>query len=175
MPCLECPDPVLARGLCGKHYRKAHRAGTLDVVANPPQHAPDEQHKLAGLDTDALTATCIICGPTRVKHRKGRGKYVCVGGSSYGAGRQERPYVYGDGQRVPNAVAREAYAIMMEDQQGLCAICKRPPRAGTGLVLDHCHDSGKLRGLLCSSCNLAIGLLQDDPDQLDAAAQYLRA
>ena len=49
--------------------------------------------------------------------------------------------------------------------------------AGTeplGLVIDHNHKTGKVRGLLCGSCNTGIGLLKDSPDVLDAAIEYLQ-
>jgi hypothetical protein len=62
-------------------------------------------------------------------------------------------------------------------QGGLCAICRRLPIGrgkGDLLVVDHCHGRGHVRGLLCGNCNIAIGLLMDDPVIVDAAAAYLR-
>lgn len=63
-------------------------------------------------------------------------------------------------------------------QHGLCAICRDAERSdrehGVGLVVDHNHDTGEVRGLLCSRCNMAIGLLRDNPYwALDAAAYLL--
>jgi hypothetical protein len=56
-------------------------------------------------------------------------------------------------------------------QNGLCAICKRHmPNTNH----DHDHITGKPRGLLCSQCNSALGLLQDSPELVDVAAAYLR-
>lgn len=61
-------------------------------------------------------------------------------------------------------------------QEGLCAICQRPPR-GRGhearLHRDHDHETGETRAMLCGPCNKAIGLLNDDPDLVCAAASYL--
>ena len=69
----------------------------------------------------------------------------------------------------------EQYKLMYEQQRGLCLICEKPP---TGrfkkLAVDHCHSTGKIRGLLCSGCNRAIGYLKDDPQMLEKAAAYLR-
>lgn len=46
-------------------------------------------------------------------------------------------------------------------------------RYDSGLVVDHCHDTGKVRGMLCHNCNRAIGLLQDSTDLLKTAVNYL--
>lgn len=64
---------------------------------------------------------------------------------------------------------------MLEEQGGVCAICAGP-RSGPGnrFHVDHCHDSNKVRGLLCGNCNTAIGLLGDDPERAEKAAAYLR-
>lgn len=57
-----------------------------------------------------------------------------------------------------------------EEHGGKCAICKRerPP-----LCLDHDHETGRVRGLLCRKCNAALGFLDDDPDLVFTAAMYL--
>ncbi len=61
------------------------------------------------------------------------------------------------------------------DQEGKCAICKKKRYTSAGrLMVDHCHDSGAPRGLLCSKCNFAIGLLDDDAVSVDNAGIYLR-
>jgi Recombination endonuclease VII len=55
-----------------------------------------------------------------------------------------------------------------------CEICRRLPSAKKRICLDHCHLTGKFRGWLCDSCNRALGLFQDNPAVLIAAATYLR-
>lgn len=67
----------------------------------------------------------------------------------------------------------EEYTQMVEDQKGLCKICKKVPTK-RGLVVDHNHETGEVRGLLCIPCNSGIGLLGDHPELLLAAAEYLR-
>jgi hypothetical protein len=66
------------------------------------------------------------------------------------------------------------YQAMHKAQGGCCAICRRP---GNGrwkeLAIDHDHKTGAVRGLLCGSCNKAIGCLLDDPSVVRAAAAYL--
>lgn len=56
-----------------------------------------------------------------------------------------------------------------------CAICFEAPRLGERLAVDHCHETGVVRGLLCRRCNTGIGLLRDDPMVLNAAVAYLEA
>jgi len=79
-------------------------------------------------------------------------------------------------------VTEEDYAFMLAVQNGVCAICLRPERVkrakGTTpkmLSVDHIHGTPKVRGLLCHSCNIALGLFEDDLLLLDAAMRYLRA
>lgn len=78
----------------------------------------------------------------------------------------------------------EDYNQMFEQQKGLCLICNKPEtirnkRAGKvgeikNLVVDHCHKTGKIRGLLCMNCNQGIGKLQDDINLLQKAIEYLK-
>lgn len=70
----------------------------------------------------------------------------------------------------------ERYDQLMAEQDGACAICgvAGPEAARWGkLVVDHDHETGEVRGLLCSNCNCAIGLLGDSPELLTKAAGYL--
>jgi len=60
-------------------------------------------------------------------------------------------------------------------QNGLCAICGKPPTAKKKfLSVDHDHETGLVRGLLCFNCNLALGHFQDDLTLVEKAANYLR-
>jgi Recombination endonuclease VII len=65
------------------------------------------------------------------------------------------------------------YDAMLARQGGVCAICQK--HRGKTLCVDHCHVTGKVRGLLCRLCNAAIGFLEDDPRNAWAAAVYLEA
>ena len=73
----------------------------------------------------------------------------------------------------------DAYTAMLENQDNKCAICKKEEtfRNGTGnivsLAVDHDHETGKVRGLLCKDCNQSIGKFNDDPELLYSAYQYL--
>lgn len=78
-------------------------------------------------------------------------------------------------------ITPEQYTQMLEAQGGVCAICCQPERgrAKNGrikkLAVDHDHETGAVRGLLCANCNKGIGNLGDDPERLMAAAAYLIA
>lgn len=65
----------------------------------------------------------------------------------------------------------DQYAAMVADQAGCCAICQQS--SSRTLHVDHCHATGKIRALLCSRCNAALGSMRDNPDLLRAAADYL--
>lgn len=76
----------------------------------------------------------------------------------------------------------EEYDAMLDRQGGLCAICRGPETAidgRTGVVrrlhIDHCHSTGRVRGLLCHGCNQGIGGLRDRVDLLVSAIDYLRS
>ena len=72
------------------------------------------------------------------------------------------------------------YFKLFQKQSGCCAICKLPEskkRAGriVELAIDHNHINGKIRGLLCSKCNTALGLLNDSIELILAAGIYLES
>lgn len=65
----------------------------------------------------------------------------------------------------------EDYDRLVESQDGRCLICDEEPEET--LRVDHCHDGGHVRGLLCHRCNAGLGLFGDDPQRLRNAADYL--
>ena len=66
-------------------------------------------------------------------------------------------------------ITLEQYNKMAQEQNNVCLICKQEKK----LVVDHCHDTGTVRGLLCSECNISIGLLKETPQYFVNAIQYL--
>jgi hypothetical protein len=65
------------------------------------------------------------------------------------------------------------YERILASQGGVCALCRRPPRPGISLHVDHEHTSNRIRGLLCFQCNNALGDIEDNLAWLDAARYYL--
>lgn len=75
-------------------------------------------------------------------------------------------------------LTQDRYDAMFVAQGGLCAICQEPERAVLRgvvkrLCVDHDHETGRVRALLCARCNRAVGMMQDDPELLSLAAGYL--
>jgi hypothetical protein len=72
-------------------------------------------------------------------------------------------------------LTEDGYQQLLEVQGGCCAICSSPDAdsRGRALHVDHDHNTGKVRGLLCKNCNQALGLLADDSARLRKAASYL--
>ena len=75
-------------------------------------------------------------------------------------------------------ISVEEYLALALKQNGCCAICggrnkEGPQRRAQHLAVDHCHASEKVRGLLCTNCNLGLGNFQDSPAFLRLAAAYL--
>lgn len=71
----------------------------------------------------------------------------------------------------------EDYEEIFDRQNGCCAICKSKVSNNKNyrLFVDHCHDTLKIRGLLCQQCNLALGLFKDSPTILKKAIEYLES
>ena len=70
-------------------------------------------------------------------------------------------------------ITLEQYNQMFVNQNGVCCICKQGTNDGSHLRVDHNHITGKVRGLLCSTCNTAIGMMKDDASLFLEAIKYL--
>lgn len=122
--------------------------------------------------------TCLTCGlsfertvtPGNLKRRCDE----CVR-AAYNERSRPKYRPYDLGRRY--GITPDDYDRMLAEQGGLCAICRQPERSNRNrsLAVDHNHRTGLVRGLLCSHCNRAIGLLADDPTRLIRALAYLGA
>jgi len=66
------------------------------------------------------------------------------------------------------------FHAMLQQQENKCAACGDTFAAGKSTHLDHCHKTGRVRGVLCRACNLALGFLQDSPTRISGLLTYLR-
>jgi hypothetical protein len=71
-------------------------------------------------------------------------------------------------------ISLDSFNELLEIQNGKCAICRQPESKKQRLSVDHDHNTGEVRGLLCFACNAGIGFLQDSSKVLQKAAKYLK-
>jgi Recombination endonuclease VII len=83
-------------------------------------------------------------------------------------------YRKGIWRRRAYGITHDEFRAMVETQGGRCAL-GHELRASDELVVDHDHDSGAIRGLLCRLCNVGLGAFRDDPTFLRAGAEYLES
>lgn len=114
-----------------------------------------------------------------VRHRESR----LARNRRYYLANPERSFEYARARHLRRAygLTVEDYAALMAAQQGGCASCGQPetevdPRVNRvrQLAVDHCHETGEIRGLLCRKCNTALGLLGESLSVVEALAEYLR-
>ena len=117
--------------------------------------------------------TCIKCGeskPLSDFHNLAKGKQ---GKHSYC--KECLTYYVGTRQyRVKYNMTREDRSELIEKQNGQCAICGYFFKSEKHTHIDHCHTTNKIRGILCTHCNVAIGLLKDSTEILENAIKYLK-
>jgi hypothetical protein len=126
--------------------------------------------------THRVCRNCGINKPLGEFHRAHKGLYgrkaicsTCTGAKRTDRRRHQLKSKYG--------ITPADYERLLEQQGGCCAICGSHDSYGktNRLAVDHDHETGEVRALLCNKCNPAIGLMDDDPERLEAAASYLRA
>lgn len=95
--------------------------------------------------------------------------------------RKMMPHVFKNQElRKGFGISLDDYQRMLSDQGGQCGICGSTT-GGTrhgkdkAFAVDHCHETGKVRGLLCEACNQGIGKMKDDPVLLRKAADYIES
>lgn len=141
----DCQKPAHTRGWCTKHYKRWLMHG------DPLRKR--ECRSCGSPPTNPVGHP--YCDPCRIEARR-------------------------DWQRAANlrryGVTVAEYERLIKVQRGRCAICRTTDPGGghVSFAIDHDHISGHVRGLLCRNCNSAIGMLQDDPDIIAAAAAYVR-
>ena len=105
-------------------------------------------HRLSSINKEQRTAICENCGLVRVRKRPGG--YKCSAGA----------YL---------ADIKVKYGKQFDQRPLTCEVCLGKNR----IVYDHAHSSGVFRGWLCNACNVALGLLRDDPVRIRKLAEYI--
>jgi plasmid stability protein len=85
-----------------------------------------------------------------------------------------KAYMSGYSRRKLYGITELDYARMFVEQNGVCAICKEKDSSGKQLAVDHDHETGKIRALLCHGCNLTLGKVKDSVALLEAMITYLK-
>jgi hypothetical protein len=140
-----------------------------------------------------MKKTCKTCGEEKSLELFSKGKkYVngyrphCIECrrkyeiESYYKHKHKKPYDYKEDKdrklKAAYGIGYAEYLTMLEAQNGCCAICGTNDTGGRkAFHVDHCHNTGKVRGLLCGNCNSGIGNLRDDIELLKRAIQYLES
>lgn len=105
-------------------------------------------HRLTEIDTDAMSGLCAHCGPVSIVSR-GQGRFRCVIGRDAASLKSTN---HRDGS---HGLSRQEAKDLVEEA-GQCALCP----STNDLVVDHCHKTGRIRGVLCRMCNLRLGHLE---------------
>lgn len=139
---------------------------------------PKENHKWhLALRCDR---TCTRCDKFKPRAEFNDGRYRCKRCSAEGQRewaeknpeKSRRLRVVGNLRKY--GLTPEKYDTMLAAQSGSCAICRRPDNEPFSMfAVDHDHGTGRVRGLLCTNCNVLIGHARDEPEILRSAAEYL--
>jgi hypothetical protein len=75
-------------------------------------------------------------------------------------------------------LSHEQYEQMVEAQQSMCRVCGKPlgdPPRGRLHFVDHCHRTGRVRGIVHAKCNMLVGVYETDPNVFDAVKEYVES
>lgn len=124
---------------------------------------PERKHYAGGL--------CRECYRSTDRHKAQRHAYYKKNIENYRKHQQSRTERCVPQKRL-YGVSAEQIKAMLEAQGYVCAICGAPPKR-KALAVDHDHNTGRVRAMLCHPCNGALGLMRDDPERLRKAIAYL--
>lgn len=144
------------------------------------------RHRLSSVDLDERTATCSVCGPGRITTRgmrNGKMRVACISvRRRHDVSAAQRGALRAKWLRFRYRLTVEQFDALLEAQGGRCAICLTTDPGSESWNVDHdhacCPDGGQtcgncIRGLLCMSCNLMLGLLKDDAGAVRRILAYL--
>lgn len=157
-----CASAAKTRGMCYPHYKRAKRVGQ----ELPHRECPECRVGRAQKNRRYCSEGC---------HAQATARQRSLSAKRFRARHPEKAKAISRGTvlRMLYGLSVEQYEAMLKDQGAACAICGKTNRSGRRLSVDHDHATGAIRGLLCAKCNQGLGLLQDSPELLGAAAAYL--
>jgi hypothetical protein len=180
-----CDRPQAAKGFCTSHYAQ-QRVGKELVPLYGYQR---QRGTLAHRDSQGRKE-CVQCRGWHDEASFGPSKKNSDGLRSECRDCRQNFY-FANREKLIEARVLRHFNITIEDrdrmldqQGGKCATCRTDEPGAKGWVIDHdhscCPEAGRscgdcIRGILCSRCNLTLGLVNDDPDILDSLKQYLAA
>lgn len=191
MPCQidGCTRPHKARGLCQTHYAQRLRGSDFSPIRSRVREKPPECTEEDCAEPVKSKGLCkmhyqrfLRHGHTRYRDRKKAAKQCSIDGCGDILYAKSLCHAHYAKQRKWRAAGVDAtrYQEMLREQGGVCAICGQPERTADGLsgkpkdlAVDHDHATGAVRALLCSACNTAIGLFNDDVALLAKAQSYV--
>jgi hypothetical protein len=178
-----CDKAVEARGLCEQHYAKSRHPMTNSwklLRSRWPGQYPPSWERFAAFLADVGERPSpkhqLRKIDTRIQWSGENAQWVApVSGGRNSQMSREAQSAYGREWKLQRhyKITGADYDAMFAAQGGVCAICGDTSK--TKLAIDHCHTTGRIRGLLCISCNRGIGYLGDDPDRALRASEYLRS
>lgn len=130
---------------------------------------------------DGLSYYCKSCCVKKTMESRNREKTInpLTGRTNYKKKYNEYPvyskeYIKNNTLKKKYNITLDIYNQMLIDQNNTCAICSRHANElPKSLDVDHCHNTGKVRGLLCGKCNMGIGYFQDNVDIINKALVYI--
>lgn len=171
------------------YCKPCSRAATKATKAKPPKRTPPPGLKwCSGCKQDkpiaefwretgtydGLHQLCKQCGYVRhTNYRKANQAHLNA--DMRRRYREQRDKFADYGRKKSYGLAYGEYDRMLAAQNGRCAICGTDdPSPRRSFAVDHCHDTGKVRALLCTSCNVGIGNFKHSIDFLESAIKYLQ-
>lgn len=135
----------------------------------------EDKRKKSKASADAFREKCKNNPEWYSKYRNSKNE---LRNSKYKSDPEYRSRLLAEQVKSRRGISKSQYDTMMIAQNGVCAICRNPEFGSQNgkvkrLSVDHCHNSGKIRGLLCNGCNPGIGYFKDNPALLRAAADYI--
>jgi Autographiviridae endonuclease VII len=122
-------------------------------------------HRLTDINELDGTGVCVKCGPVKVISRRTYHAPQCANAKA-----EQRGDVASDWRKRRREHGLNHYEVQEMIAGKRCALCDSTKR----LVVDHCHVSGRIRGVLCDDCNVALGRFKDNVRVLIRAARYLK-